>query len=429
MKLVILNRYFHPDESATSRMASSLAFNLADRGWPVHAVSSRQLLGAPDAGLPRREAVDGVIVHRIWTSRFGRRHLLGRAIDYLTYYASVFLWLLWSTRRGDILIIATDPPLLSVLASTAAALTGAVRINWLQDLYPEVASALGVHLPRAGHRLLRRLRDRSLIGAAMNVVIGRRMADYIKGRGVPADRITVIHNWSDGRSIRPLPHGANALRQEWGLAGKFVVGYSGNLGRGHEFRTILRAAAVLKDQPEIVFLFIGAGHQLSSVEAEANALGLTNLVLRPYQPAGRLRESLAVADIHLVSLLPALEGLMVPSKFYGVAAAGRPTIHIGDPGGERPAILKGADCGSAIAIGDVDGLVGCIARLRQAPQQVERWSGNARAVFMRQFDRGRAIDRWCAVLDRLALRPIEVEPQAAAAPEVSFRLPFADRRR
>ena len=78
MKLVILNRYFHPDESATSRMASSLGFGLAERGWEVHAVSSRQLLGEPQANLPRRERIDGVTLHRIWTTCFGRRNILER---------------------------------------------------------------------------------------------------------------------------------------------------------------------------------------------------------------------------------------------------------------------------------------------------------------------------------------------------------------
>ena len=89
MKLVILNRYFHPDESATSRMASSLGFGLADRGWDVHAVSSRQLLGDPQANLPRREQVNRVSLHRIWTSCFGRHNILGRTIDDLTYYFSL----------------------------------------------------------------------------------------------------------------------------------------------------------------------------------------------------------------------------------------------------------------------------------------------------------------------------------------------------
>ena len=105
-RLFILNRYFAPDESATSRMASSLAFALAERGWNVHAVTSRQLYGSPSAALPFEQEIRGVMVHRILTSRFGRSHLIGRALDYLTFYLSVFMWLLRSTHRGDLLIVA-----------------------------------------------------------------------------------------------------------------------------------------------------------------------------------------------------------------------------------------------------------------------------------------------------------------------------------
>ncbi len=140
--------------------------------------------------------------------------------------------------------------------------------------------------------------------AEMNVVIGNQMAYYVHRCGVSSARISLIHNWSDGRSIRPVSRDENLLRQGWGLDGKFVVGYSGNLGRGHEFGTILGAAKVLMSTPNIVFLFIGAGHHLKYLESTAREWGLTNVAFRPYQPPNRLSESLAAADLHLVTLQP-----------------------------------------------------------------------------------------------------------------------------
>src|SRR5215475_2866879 len=107
-RLFILNRYFAPDESATSRMASSLAFALAERNWNVHAVACRQLYEPPQLSLTHREKMRGVTIHRIWTSSFGRRHLIGRAIDYASYYVSAFVWLLGHARRGDLILAATD---------------------------------------------------------------------------------------------------------------------------------------------------------------------------------------------------------------------------------------------------------------------------------------------------------------------------------
>jgi len=104
---------------------------------------------------------------------------------------------------------------------------------------------------------------------------------------------------------------------------------------------------------------------------------------------------------------------MVPCKFYGVAAAGRPTLYIGDVAGEIPEILRDADCGSAIRIGDVDGLVNCVLRLHHSPEQAHRWRENARAVFSRRFDRRHAVDRWCTVLHRI------VESQGIGSPQLA----------
>ncbi len=417
MKVVVLNRYFHPDESATSRMVSSLAFGLADRGWEVHAVSSRQLLGAPDAALAPHEEAGGIKIHRIWTSRFGRRSIVGRVLDYLTYYTSALAWMLRHARRSDLLIVATDPPLLSVLAWFAAMFTGAIRVNWLHDLYPEVAAGMGIAIPRPGYRILQWLRDRSMRTAALNVAIGDRMARYVERRGVRQERITVIHNWSHGDQIRPVAASDNALRQEWGLSGKFVVGYSGNMGRGHDFSTILGAAKLLQADKDVAFVFIGAGQQLAPIEARAKDMGLGNIILHPYQAPSRLSESLSVPDVHIVSLKPSLENFMVPCKFYGVAAAGRPAIYIGDTAGEIPAILKGEDCGHAVPLGGVEGLSECILALKQSPEHAARWGTNARNALERRFDYRFAVERWSAVLGRLAAPQSLSFPQPVEAEE------------
>ena len=149
-------------------------------------------------------------------------------------------------RADDVVVAMTDPPLLSVLVYWA--LTGRpVRVvNWLQDLYPEVATALGVGA--LGGRLgawLRQVRNRSLRHATLNVAIGERMAKAVRATGIPSGQVRVLHNWADCEAIRPLAPAANRLRREWGVEDAFVVGYSGNLGRAHAYATVLDAAALL----------------------------------------------------------------------------------------------------------------------------------------------------------------------------------------
>ena len=146
-RVVFVNRYFHPDHSATSQMLSDLAFHLAARGWDVEVVTSRQRYDDARRSLPSRETVRGVDVRRVWSTRFGRGFLPGRALDYATFYVSAFFALLRRGGRDTTIVALTDPPLISVVAALAAMLRGATLINWTQDLFPEVAEALGMRAP------------------------------------------------------------------------------------------------------------------------------------------------------------------------------------------------------------------------------------------------------------------------------------------
>ena len=252
MKLIFLNRFFHPDHSATSQMLSDLAFVLAARGQAVSVITSRQRYDAPDDVLPPEEAVGGVSIHRVWTSRFGRTNLLGRAVDYATFYLSA-AWRLWSLAKpGDVVIAKTDPPMLSVIAMPVVWLRGGRLVNWLQDIFPETAQALGLggRTARVPYGLMRWIRNRSLKAARMNVVLGERMAQHVTALGVSSERIRIVPNWANGEVIAPVDHAANALRGEWGLGDAFVVGYSGNLGRAHEIDTLLDAMAIVEKGTE-----------------------------------------------------------------------------------------------------------------------------------------------------------------------------------
>ena len=411
--LIFLNRYFHPDHSATSQMLSDLAFALAGRGYRISVITSRQAYDAPSARLPKWESIAGVDVHRVPTSRFGRHFLPGRVVDYLTFYASA-AWTLWRlARRGDIIVAKTDPPMLSVLAAPIARLRGARYVNWLQDLFPEVAEKLGVGggLGRAAYRPLRWLRDRSLRSAQVNVVVGDRMASELIGLGVSPARIRVIPNWADGDLIRPVERSTNELRRQWGLGDAFTIGYAGNLGRAHDIQTIVEAIAATQagqtptqlaaNTQAVRWVFIGGGAQFGTLKAEVARRRLANVVFLGYQPRESLAESLSVPDVHLISLRPELEGFIVPSKFYGIAAAGRPTIFIGDEDGEIPRLLKKYECGFAVAQGDAAGLVQVLMKLAGDPTLVRKMGENARRTFDMEFDKSIAVARWDKVLGQV----------------------------
>jgi glycosyltransferase involved in cell wall biosynthesis len=305
-------------------------------------------------------------------------------------------------RPGDIVVAETDPPLISIAAAAAARLRRATLVNWLQDIFPEVASVLGANpLPAPVNAWLRGLRDLSLRAAAVNVVVGSRMRDHLQRQRVPEATIQVIPNWAPAAGWE-LPAGESALRIRLGYQDKFVVGYSGNLGRAHEYLTVLGAAETLRHDDGVVFLMIGGGVNMDAFRLAAAERQLANVRFLPYQPRDLLQDSLAAADVHLACLLPALEGLIVPSKFYGILAAARPVIFIGDCDGELARVIRDAGCGLVVATAQSAELSAQILNLRAHPEQRAALGAAARRLSLQAYSAARARESWVALLNRLA---------------------------
>ena len=274
-------------------------------------------------------------------------------------------------------------------------------VNWLQDLYPEVAGAVGVPLMNGivGHGLAA-LRNRSLRRARANVAISTGMAERLHRLGLPPYRIAVIANWSDDETIRPLARADHPLRRAWQLEDKFVVGYSGNLGRTHDVETVLTAADRLRQRTDIVFVFIGGGTQFDAIKRRIGRTGLSATVrFFPYQEREALPLSLTLPDLHWLSLRPALEGLIFPSKFYGIAAAGRPVLALAGADGEIARLLERHGGGVTVEPDDADKLTQTIVELAGAPVRCEAMGRRARAMLDGQFSRRAALAQWEGTLD------------------------------
>lgn len=395
-KIYLINRFFHPDFSATSQMLTDLATGMAGE-HDVTVVTSRALYNDPLAKLERRDECEGVEILRLNTTRRGRGSLWGRTLDYVSFYIRVFVFLLRYVRRGDLVVLMTDPPLLSLMNTAAVHLRDGRAVNWLQDLFPELAVELGA-FPRT--RLLSGpltwWRNRTLKAAEVNVVISEAMQKHLAGQGVT--NTLVIPNWADGDLIRPLVHSENPLRAEWNPGGRFLVGYSGNFGRAHSFEELLEAMTLLETRDEIRFVLIGEGAGLESLLEAVERKHLHHVSFYPYQPQDTLRQSLGAIDLHLVTLKEHMEGLVLPSKIYGVLAAGRPIAFVGDKGGEIANFIRKHDVGIAVGHGEGAELAEQIQRLSREPERLGEMGRNARRLFDEDCSRQMGAERWRAVL-------------------------------
>lgn len=412
MKVVIVNRFFAPDQSATSRMATSLATGLVSQGFQVQVIASATYHDQPGRRLPRHDRIGSVEVFRVGATRFGRGRILGRALDYVTFHVAAAWRLFRSVRAGDVCIICTDPPLMSVSALPAVALKRAKLVNWLNDVFPEVAFQAGMMRPESLiGRLTLAMRDFTLRRAAGNVALTSRMAELLEAHGAPAEGLCIVHQWAEGDVLAPMPAHDSTVRKAWGLSDKFVVGYSGNLGRAHDFSTLLDAADMLRSREDIAFLIVGGGHRLAWVTAEIARRGLAAFRIEPLQPEALLRDCLAAPDVHFVSLLPSFETSIVPSKFYGVAAAGRPTLFVGDPQGEVARLVRDGACGAAFEVGAAAALSAEIERMAADPALVAALGVNARALFDARFSRARGLAAWRDVIVRCSSAPRASAPR------------------
>jgi colanic acid biosynthesis glycosyl transferase WcaI len=412
--ILFLNRYYWPDVAATGQMLTDLAEDLARDGWNVTVIAGRSAYSGNGARLPRQESRNGVRILRVASGGYDRDRAFGRLADYVTYMGGAFLRLL-RIRQPEVVVAMSDPPFLLLPVLAAARLRGSRTVYWLQDLYPHVAARLGV-LRENGviFRLLARLARGLHARCDLVIALGPQMWRAAVAAGSPPERTVYIHNWADSGSIQPVAREENPFLAEHGLADKFVVLYSGNAGRAHTFESIIEAMRRLRDEPDIVFVFIGGGQQFPRLRRAAEAEGLRNVRFFDYLPRRELPYSLSAASVSLVSEHPDVRGLLLPSKTYGILASGRPVVFVGDEQSDVARIVREARCGLVVAPDDADALVELIRSLRDDPAHVAAMGRNARHAAEAMFSRDISTSSWGRTVAAL----VDPDAAAAAAPAV-----------
>lgn len=399
MRIRFLHTFFYPDKSSVSQIISDLAFDLADKGHEVEVIASRGTYEGKGQKLPKRESVNGVAIRRIWSPNKGKDSIFARLSDQGSYTLGS-AWRALISRKVDRLVVLTNPPMYAAVATILRLLRGQEYVFVVMDLYPDFAVKGGALSPNGlVTKIMRWITKWTLKKAHRVVVLGSCMADAVAARGVPRERIAIVQNWADKDAIKPIDPETNPLRKEMNLGNAFVVMYSGNMGLSHCFDDILEVANRLKDRDDIRFFFVGGGIRRCEIEQYAAKNELNNIIIRGYFPRDQLGNSLTLGDAHFVSLRESFLGLVVPSKAYGIMAAGRPMIYQGSTSGEIARMLTAEGGGVVVPQGEPDAIEAAITGWADDRAAAKAIGDEARKVFEDNYTMEIGLKKYFDVLE------------------------------
>ena len=406
MKILLLNQFFWPDSAATSQLLTDLARGLKQRGHEVTAICA-------DGGYANKDESGNpnVSIHRVKALPFARGKI-GRILSYGSFLVSCAVNGLL-VKKPDLVITLTTPPLLSLIGTLIKSFRGSRHFIWEMDVYPDVA--IDLNYIKAGgliDRLTGALVDFSRRKADGILALGNCMRRRLMARGIPGEIIHVADNWADGQLIRPIPRPASAA--------SLLVLYSGNLGLAHDVDTMAGAMEQLKSDSRFRFVFAGGGPLRKDLEALCKQKNISGAEFRSYSQREKLSDSLGNCDIGLITQRKSCLGSVVPSKVYGLMAAGRPVLFIGPVESTVAEIINRFQCGWHVDNGDTEGLIQLLNLLSNEPTLVQLAGQRARAAFEANYDLPLGVERICSLIRASKISPsprtcLEIESDSAVS--------------
>ena len=390
----ILSELYLPAESGTGYLMGKLAEGLASR-YQVTVVCGYPL-DARVKGIPAVENQDGVIVQRCVGTKFNKDKVWLRSLNLFTISFSIFLKSFRLVQRGDKVLVVTNPPSLPFFASIVCKLRRAKCYLLIHDVYPEVLTAAGLVAAESfTARRLNRLNSWLYNRMEKIIVLGRDMRRIVARRAHAVEsRIVIIPNWADVDEIVPLQRKENAFLAQLRILDKFVIQYAGNMGRTHGIENLLESAQRLRDRDDIHYLFAGEGAKRRWLEERVRALGLGNVTILPLQPRRELCNLLNACDVSVISFIPGMAGLSVPSRMYSIMAAGKPIIAVADDDSELAMVVREEDIGWIVPPDRPELLVEVILRSQSEPGVAQEMGKRARRVAEQKYPFARVLESY-----------------------------------
>ncbi|NEU74607.1 WcaI family glycosyltransferase [Hassallia byssoidea VB512170] len=399
MRILIYSYNYYPEPIGIAPLMTELAEGLVKRGHEVRVVTAmpnypeRQIYEGYRGKLYLNEYKNGVQIQRSYVWIRPQPNLLDRVLLDASFVVSSFLPALFGWRPD--VILSTSPSLPVCIPTTLLGwLHDCPVVLNLQDILPEAAVHVGLLKNKFLIQVFATLEKFAYRTATKISVIADGFVDNLRSKGVPANKIVQIPNWVDVNFIRPLPKENNAFRAAHNLDGKFVVLYSGNIALTQGLETVVKAAAALRDVPDIAFVIVGEAKGLQRLQQECQDIGADNVLLLPFQPREKLPEMLAAADVGLVVQKKNVISFNMPSKIQVLLASGRALVASVPDNGTAARAIRQSGGGVVVTPEDSQALAAAVLDLYQNPEKVKTLGYNSRQFAIEQYSFDQALNNY-----------------------------------
>jgi colanic acid biosynthesis glycosyl transferase WcaI len=362
-KIVFVINYYYPDLASTGQLMTDLTRNIqedfeitviaAQPGYAGEKVDNTKIL--------EYELFEKMKIIRLKLPEVNKLSKVSR-IKYIFKYFFLALMALLKEEKINVIYTISQPPILGGLIGTIGKLVKRSKhVYNIQDFNPEQANAVNFASNKVIYFLAKFIDKINCKYSDEIILVGNDMADTLKRRfnNKKVPHYTVINNWTDEDDITPIRDNEQIqkFKKEHGINGKFIVMYSGNIGLYYDLENIISITNHFKDNKDIVFVFIGEGAVKDKMQKFTNENNLSNVLFLPYQPKEFIKYSLNAADLHLVVNQKGIKGVSVPSKIYGVMAAGKPILGVLEQGSEAERLISESKCGAVVEPQNYKGII------------------------------------------------------------------------
>jgi colanic acid biosynthesis glycosyl transferase WcaI len=406
MRVMILHMRFHPDLTGTGPLVTALAEDLVKKGAEVTVITSMPHYGRREVSqeyrgrLLHRSDFNGVDLWRTYVYVPANPGGFQRGVNYLSFtFMSIIAGLI--AKKPDVILCVNPPITVGFSGWLVSLLRRAPMIFNVQDVWPDCLVIIDKLRNPLLIRIFKHLEKFIYRVSSRVTVLSEGMKENLTRKGVPAEKVVVIPNWSDVETIRPVER-QNSFRAAHGLNGEFVVMFAGNLGFIAMLDKVLEAAKLLENDPHIQFLIVGEGNAKAILVSQAGELGLKNVRFLPTQPKEVLPQMLGAADLSLVTLNRRLGQMNVPSKTYSIMASARPVLASVPENSEIARLVEVARCGEGIPPEDPQSLAQAIKRLSGQPEKLRDYGTNGRRYVEECLTRSRLTTQYQQLLREVA---------------------------